>query len=130
MSDSPAQSRQNLLEQAELTDQDLALNVTDMMDRQIDDAELYIQHNRSEAWALEDGMVKDGSFSVSQGVGVRAITGEKTGFAHTNELNERALHKACVMAASIADQGGNRRAETPGDVPFRRSIREEIQQPV
>lgn len=120
MSDSSAQSRQNLLEQAELTDQDLAVNVTDMMDRQIDDAELYIQHSRSEAWALEDGKVKDGSFSVSQGVGVRAITGEKTGFAHTNELNERALRKACVMAASIADRGGNRRAETPGDIPFRR----------
>ena len=120
MSYSPAQSRQSLLEHAELTDQDLALNVTDMMDRQVDDAELYIQHNRSEAWSLEDGIVKDGSFAVSQGVGVRAITGEKTGFAHTNELNEQALRKACVMASSIADRGGNRSAESPSETPFRR----------
>ena len=118
MAEPATQSRQALLDQAELTEQDLARNVSDMMNRQIDDAELYIQHHRGEAWELEDGKVKDGSFSVSQGVGVRAITGEKTGFAHTNELNEGALRKACTMAASIANYGGNRRAEAPSDNPF------------
>ena len=120
MSEPATVARKELLELAELTDEHLATNVDEMLNRQIDDAELYIQHKRSESWALEDGIVKDGSFSVSQGVGVRAITGEKTGFAHTNELNEQALNKASIMAASIANHGGNRVAQAPSDLPFQR----------
>ena len=48
----------------------------------IDVGELYFQHARSESWALEDGIVKEGSFSVDRGVGVRAVSGERTGFAY------------------------------------------------
>lgn len=120
MDPTPAQARDELLELAELTDEHLASNVDAMLNRQIDDAELYLQHRRNESWALEDGIVKDGHFSVSQGVGVRAITGEKTGFAHTNELNERSLQKASTMAASIANRGGNRVAQSPRDEAFKR----------
>ncbi|MYD44119.1 MAG: metalloprotease TldD [Gammaproteobacteria bacterium] len=120
MTETAAQAHRDLLELAQLTDDDLSTNVDTMLSRQIDDAELFIQHSRSESWALEDGKVKDGRFAVSQGVGVRAITGEKTGFAHTNELNDRALRKACLMASSIADRGGNRVAQIPSDLPFKR----------
>ena len=120
MPTSSTQTRNDLLELAQLTDQDLASNVDAMLSKQVDDAELYIQHSRSEAWGLEDGKVKDGSFAVGQGVGVRAITGEKTGFAHTNELNGRSLQRACFTAASIADRGGNRVAKLPSETPFPR----------
>ena len=57
----------------------------------IDAADLYFQHRIAETWALEDGIVKNGSFSVDQGVGVRAQTGEKTGFSYSNAINEHAL---------------------------------------
>lgn len=120
MTDTAAQARDDLLELAQLTDQDLASNVDAMLSKQIDDAELFIQHSRSEAWALEDGKVKTGRFAVSQGVGVRALTGEKTGFAHTNELNDQALRKACLMSSSIAASGGNRVAQVPTETPFKR----------
>ena len=120
MTDATTSTRDDLLEVAELDDQILASNVDAMMSKQIDDAELFVQHSRSEVWALEDGKVKDGSFSVGQGVGVRAIAGEKTGFAHTNELNERALRNASTMAASIADRGGNRAAQVPSEPSFPR----------
>ena len=111
-------SRDDLLEHAQLSEQNLAAGVDLMLSKQVDDAELYLEHIRNESWTLEDGTVKGGSFSVGQGMGVRAITDEKTGFAHTNELNEVALNKACFMASSIADGGGNRIAQltSPVDV--------------
>ncbi len=118
MADYKTNSRRDLLELAEFDDQILARNVDAMMRRQIDDAEIYLQHGRSDVWTLEDGKVKGGNFSVNQGVGVRAIAGEKTGFSHTNELNDRALQKACTMAASIANLGSNRAAQVPSATPF------------
>ena len=57
----------------------------------IDFGDLYFQHARREAWSMEDGIVKDGSHSIEQGVGVRAISGEKTGFAYSDELDAPAL---------------------------------------
>ena len=120
MIETATQTRDDLLEIAELTDGILASNVDAMMGKQIDDAELYVQHIANESWTLEDGIVKDGSYAVSQGVGVRAIAGEKTGFAHTNELNDRSLQKVCTMASSIADRGGNRSAQAPSIAPVDR----------
>ena len=57
-----------------------------VMSRGVDYADLYFQVSREESWSLEDGIVKDGSHSIEQGVGVRAISGEKTGFAYTDEV--------------------------------------------
>ena len=56
------------------------------MSRGVDYADLYFQLSREESWALEDGIVKEGAHSIEQGVGVRAISGEKTGFAYTDEV--------------------------------------------
>ena len=111
MSEQPETVRNDLLELAQLTEANLTTGVDSMLSKQLDDAELYLEHARNESWTLEDGTVKGGSFSVAQGLGVRAIAGEKTGFSHTNELNESALNKACFMASSIADRGGNRIAQ-------------------
>ena len=62
--------------------------------------------SREESWSLEDGIVKDGSHSIEQGVGVRAISGEKTGFAYTDEVLLPALLEASDAARAIARSGG------------------------
>ena len=65
------------------------------------------QGSRHESWVLEDGIVKDGSFHIERGVGVRAITGEKTGFAYADEITPVALEAAATAARGIATAGGN-----------------------
>ena len=73
--------------------------------RDVDHADLYFQVSRQETWMLEDGIMKEGSFSVDQGVGVRAVCGEKTGFAYSDELVVPALEQAAQAARAITRQG-------------------------
>src|SRR5882762_5297231 len=75
----------------------------------VDFADLYFQLTHQESWSLEDGMVKDGSASIEQGVGVRALAGEKTGFAYSDEIVLPALEEASRAARAIAVHGGERR---------------------
>jgi len=84
----------------------------------IDAADLYFQGQISESWALEDGIVKEGSFNLDQGVGVRAQSGEKTGFAYSNAITLEALGAAARAARSIsrAGQNGTVQAFTTQDV--------------
>ena len=77
----------------------------------VDFADLYFQLSREESWALEDGIVKDGSASIEQGVGVRALAGEKTGFAYSDEIVLPALEEASRAARAIASQGGEGRVQ-------------------
>ncbi|MDB4827329.1 metalloprotease TldD [Gammaproteobacteria bacterium] len=72
----------------------------------IDYADIYFQHSCQEGWSLEDGKVKSGSRSTDQGVGLRAVSGEKTGFAYSDALNFSALEKAAEAARSISKHGG------------------------
>ena len=76
-----------------------------MMRGGIDYAELYFQVSRRESWSVEDGIIREGSFSLDQGVGVRAVSGEKTGFAYSDELMLPALQSAARAARAIARQG-------------------------
>ncbi|RYD14049.1 MAG: metalloprotease TldD [Lysobacteraceae bacterium] len=78
-----------------------------LMGPAIDAADLYFQHSRTESWVLEDGIVKDGSHSIEQGVGVRALSGEKTGFAYSDEIVLPALLEAAGSARAIAHAGAN-----------------------
>ena len=71
----------------------------------IDFGDLYFQHSRRESWTVEDGIVKDGAHSIEQGVGVRAIAGEKTGFAYSDDINAQALMEAAGSARAIARSG-------------------------
>jgi len=73
--------------------------------RDVDDADLYFQVSRNESWTVEDGVLKEGSFSLDQGVGVRAVCGEKTGFAYSDELILPALEQAAGAARAISRQG-------------------------
>ncbi len=80
-----------------------------MLGSAVDAADLYFQLSREESWGLEDGIVKEGSASIEQGVGVRALAGEKTGFAYSDEIMLPALEEAARAARAIAVRGGQRR---------------------
>ena len=79
---------------------------------QVDYADLYFQYSRAESWSLEEGIVKSGSFSIDQGVGVRAVSGEKTAFAYSDDISLAALENAALATRAIARQGGKK------DVPM------------
>ena len=100
--DSFAIARELLLEGAglELAALDRALSAA--MTRKLDYVDLYLQFTRYETWTVEDGIVKEGAYSVDQGIGVRAISGERTGFAYSDQLDEAALTDAVVAARGIA----------------------------
>ena len=76
----------------------------------VDYADLYFQYARSEAWSLEEGIVKSGSFNIEQGVGVRAISGEKTAFAYSDDISLAALQAAAGTTRAIAAAGAQRLA--------------------
>ena len=78
-----------------------------IMTHSIDYADLYFQYSRSEGWSLEEGQVKSGSFNIDQGVGVRAVSGEKTAFAYSDEINLTALTAAASATRAIAASGGD-----------------------
>lgn len=77
-----------------------------MMAHRLDYADLYFQYSRAESWSLEEGIVKSGSFSIDQGVGVRAVSGEKTAFAYSDDISLNALESAATATRAIARQGG------------------------
>jgi TldD protein len=86
----------------------------------VDYADLYFQYSRSEGWSLEEGIVKSGSFSIDQGVGVRAVSGEKTAFAYSDEISFAALEDAAKATRAIARQGAAKRAKVPAGMGARR----------
>jgi TldD protein len=79
-----------------------------LLSHRLDYADLYFQYSRSEGWSLEEGIVKSGSFNIDQGVGVRAIAGEKTAFAYSDEISLPALEDAARATRAIASGGGSR----------------------
>src|SRR3990167_3662053 len=80
---------------------------------QVDEADLYFQYTRSEGWSLEEGIVKTGSFSIDQGVGVRAVSGEKTAFAYSDDISEASLLDAARTVRSISASAKVGRIKTP-----------------
>ena len=83
-------------------------------EHRIDDADLYFQYTRSEGWSLEEGIVKSGSFGIDQGVGVRAVAGEKTAFAYSDDISEAALLDAARTVRTIAAAGQSRKVKIAG----------------
>ena len=79
--------------------------------RRIDYADLYFQYSRYEGWSLEEGIVKSGSFNIEQGVGVRAVAGEKTAFAYSDEISFDALQDAAKATRAIAAAGQSRKTK-------------------
>jgi len=99
--------RQDLLDPSGLTDNQLQQVIHKLAGPAIDYADLYFQSNYSESWTLEDGIIKGGSFDIDRGVGVRAVSGEKTGFAYADDIVMPALEQAANAARSITSQGGH-----------------------
>tara|TARA_R110001599_G_scaffold171353_1_gene362234 strand:+ start:240378 stop:241838 length:1461 start_codon:yes stop_codon:yes gene_type:complete len=79
-----------------------------MFTHKVDYADMYFQFTKSEGWSLEEGIVKTGSFSIDQGVGVRAVSGDKTAFSYSDEISERALMEAATATRTIARQGAGK----------------------
>ena len=100
-----ALAERQLLQPGGLSANDLERVFAQLMGPSIDAADLYFQHSRSESWMLEDGIVKEGNHSIEQGVGVRAMSGEKTGFAYSDEIVLPQLITAAHAARAIAQSG-------------------------
>jgi len=119
-----ATARQLLLDPFGLTEASLTRALNTISAHRVDDADLYFQYTRSEGWSLEEGIVKSGSFSIDQGVGVRAVAGEKTAFAYSDDISEAALLDAARTVRTIAAAGQSRRVkiDTPQQVAASRSL--------
>jgi len=98
-------ARALLLAPAELDESRVARVLGEVMGHAVDYADVYFQAIREESWSLEDGIVKDGAHSIDQGVGVRALAGEKTGFAYSDEVVLPALLEAAHAARAISRAG-------------------------
>ena len=99
-----------LLAPAGLDTQALQGVLSSIMSHQVDYSDLYFQYSRSESWGLEEGQVKSGGFAIDQGVGVRAVSGEKTAFAYSDEINLPALQEAAKATKAIAALGNEQTA--------------------
>ena len=109
-----ATARALLLEPFGLSEATLAQALKAIATHRIDDADLYFQYTRSEGWGLEEGIVKSGSFGIDQGVGVRAVAGEKTAFAYSDDISEAALMDAAQTVRTIAAAGQSRSVKING----------------
>jgi len=99
-------ARTALLAPANMQERHLEQVMEQLLATSIDAADIYFQSSRLESWVLEDGIIKEGAYNIEQGVGVRAISGEKTGFAYTDEIELPSLLEAGKTARAIASSSG------------------------
>jgi TldD protein len=109
-------ARQTLLTPFNLDDAKLDQVFGQMLTHDIDYADLYFQYSRSEAWSLDEGIVKSGSFNIDTGVGVRAVSGEKTAFAYSDDISLTALSQAAAATRAIGRQGGQNSVGLKNDI--------------
>jgi TldD protein len=100
-----------MLEPFGLNEAALAAALACIGEHRVDDADLYFQTTRHEGWSLEEGIVKSGSFSIDQGVGVRAVSGEKTAFAYSDDLSVASLMDAARTVRTIAAAGQHKKVK-------------------
>ncbi|WP_184706472.1 metalloprotease TldD [Comamonas odontotermitis] len=114
-------ARSLLLAPFGLDDSHLARALADIRAHKVDDADLYFQYTRAEGWSLEEGIVKTGSFAIDQGVGVRAVAGEKTAFAYSDDISLDSLLDAAhtVRAIGAHNQSGQVRVPAKKIAPSR-----------
>ncbi len=106
-----ATAQATLLAPYSLDDRVLQQVFGQILAHKVDYADLYFQYSRSEGWSLEEGIVKSGSFNIDQGVGVRAVAGEKTAFAYSDDISLTALTAAAQATRAIGRQGANGRTQ-------------------
>ncbi|MFE1570758.1 metalloprotease TldD [Comamonas odontotermitis] len=106
-------ARSLLLAPFGLDDSHLARALADIRAHKVDDADLYFQYTRAEGWSLEEGIVKTGSFAIDQGVGVRAVAGEKTAFAYSDDISLDSLLDAAHTVRAIGAHNQSRQVRVP-----------------
>ena len=106
-------ARRLLLEPFGLDESDLIHTLSAIKAHKVDEADLYFQYTRAEGWSLEEGIVKTGSFSIDQGVGVRAVSGEKTAFAYSDDISLASLTDAARTVRTIAAASKAARVKVP-----------------
>jgi len=111
MTDTLKLAEQQLLEPGGLDQRQLERVLNDLMGPAVDAGDLYFQTLTHESWVLEDGLVRSGSHAMEQGVGIRAISGERTGFAYADEIVLPSLLQASGAARAIAREGGQGRVQ-------------------
>lgn len=111
MTDFLSIAKQTLLAPVGLTDNSLQTVLNKVLGKTIDTADIYLQTSQYESWILEDGIIKKGDFHIDRGVGIRAISGEKTGFAYSDDIILPALENAASAAKSIAFHGSEGRVQ-------------------
>ena len=101
------QTKQAILAPANLQDRDIEKIIGQLLSSSADIADIYFQSSHAESWVMEGGIIKDGSHSIEQGAGVRAIAGEKTGFAYSDRLELPVLLEAVSNVKAIVRRGQN-----------------------
>ncbi|MFC2293563.1 MAG: PmbA/TldA family metallopeptidase, partial [Kingella oralis] len=109
----PQNVAQNLLHANQLSAENLAQSLALIGAHHVDYADIYCQRTAFESWHLDEGIVKSGSYQIDQGVGVRAVSGEKTAFAYADSLSADAIRRAAQAVRVIGDAGN----QTPVRVP-------------
>ena len=104
-------AKESILGPANLLEHDIDQIMGCLLAAQVDAADIYFQSSRYESWVLEDGIIKQGTHNSEQGAGVRAISGEKTGFAYSDQLVLPALLEAAHNVKAITRQGQQRRVQ-------------------
>jgi TldD protein len=118
-----ATAQQLLLTPFGLDESHLSRALAEIRAHKVDDADLYFQYTRSEGWSLEEGIVKTGSFSIDQGVGVRAVSGEKTAFAYSDDISEASLLDAARTVRAISTAGRSAKVKAqPRQIAASRSL--------
>lgn len=112
-------ARTRLLEQNGLEEHNIIQVMDQLIHKNIDIADLYIEHSRQETWLLENNIVKEGNYHIDQGAGLRAVSGEKTGFASTEDLTLAAILNAAKTASAIAAGGYNNQKQIITEQPRR-----------
>lgn len=108
---------ERFLAPAQLQISDLESQLSRICTPQVDYADFYFQASRNESWLLEDGIVKEGSYNIEKGVGIRAVSGEKTGFAYSDQITANAITEAANAARSIVNSGQEKQVKliVPGE---------------
>lgn len=91
-----------------------------LSERHLDYADLFFQSSFHESWVLEDRIIKDGSYNIDQGVGVRAVSGEKTGFAYADQISLQALAQSAKAARSIVNEQGSGKSQILTGVEYKK----------
>ena len=108
-------SNEYIINKSDLSHQNLRRYLDEIKNNSVDYADIYFQYSKNEFWSLEDGVVKNGSYTIDQGVGVRSISGEKTAFTYSDDISNSALESAVRAINSMGSHGNGAIYKLPKD---------------